>query len=161
MSVLYELAQAASAITSNTATKLLVNDRSDVAAAAGANGVHLTGKSLPASVVRRSFGGDFVIGVSAHSVSDASTAQRDGADFAVFGPVFDTDSKKQYGAPVGLQNLASVSSELEPFPILALGGLTVDSAAACLQAGARGVAGITMLHDASRLAEIANAIRAS
>jgi len=159
VSVLYELARAASAITSGTATRLLVNDRADVAAAAGADGVHLAGTSLQTDVVRRTFGPEFLIGVSTHSMDEVVDAQRDGADFAVFGPVFETNSKKQYGPPLGLSALVASSSRVAPFPILALGGVTQSLTRACLVAGARGVAGISMFQEPQRLGEIANSIR--
>jgi thiamine-phosphate pyrophosphorylase len=159
VSVLYELARAASAITSGTTTKLLVNDRADVAATAAANGVHLAGTSLQTDVVRRTFGPEFLIGVSTHSADEVIAAQRDGADFAVFGPVFETDSKKEYGPPLGLNALFAASSKVAPFPVLALGGVTQSLTRACLDAGARGVAGISMFQEAHRLGEIADAIR--
>ena len=158
-SVLYELSASAARITSGSATRLLINDRSDIAAAAGADGVHLTTHSLPADVVRRTFGDDFLIGVSTHSAGEAGVARRSRADFVVFGPVFETASKSEYGAPQGLTNLEKISLELSPFPILALGGLTVGNAADCIHAGAQGVAGIRMFGDPDGLADVANAIR--
>jgi thiamine-phosphate pyrophosphorylase len=158
-SVLYELAHAASAITSGSATKLLINDRADVAASAGADGVHLAASSLRTEVVRRTFGADFLIGVSTHSENEVLAAQREGADFAVFGPVFETDSKTQYGPALGLKILAAVCSTVAPFPILALGGVTESLTRTCVAAGARGVAGISMFQDSNRLREIAEAIR--
>ena len=161
VSVLYELARAASALTAGTETKLLINDRADVAASAGAAGVHLTASSLGARVIREAFGSEFVIGVSTHSTAEAVAAQRDGADFAVFGPVFETDSKKQYGPPLGLERLTAVTTQLAPFPILALGGITPSLASACLDAGARGVAGISMFDDADSLSETVCAIRSA
>ena len=159
-SVLYELAARAAGITKGSATRLLVNDRSDVAAAAGADGVHLTTNSLPAEVVRRTFGADFVIGVSTHSLAEASLARRGGADFVVFGPVFETASKKEFGEAQGLGKLARVCADLAPFPVLALGGVTQDNAADCLRAGARGVAAIRMFDGPERLGEMVNALRA-
>ncbi len=161
VSVLYELARAASAITSASETKLLINDRADVAASAGADGVHLTASSLGAGVIREAFGSEFVIGVSTHSTAEAVAAQREGADFAVFGPVFETDSKKQYGPPLGLESLTAVTTEVAPFPILALGGITASLASACIEAGARGVAGISMFEDTDRLSETVSAIRSA
>lgn len=158
-SVLYDLSASAAAITKGSATKLLVNDRSDIAMAAGADGVHLTTSSLPTSVVRQAFGDKFLIGVSTHSLEEASEARRSGADFVVFGPVFETASKSEYGDPAGVTNLAQVVLELSPFPVLALGGLEMSKVADCIQAGARGIAAIRMLSDPQRLGEIANDIR--
>src|SRR5205823_4157417 len=80
----------AAANTRGTTTRLLVNDRADIARAAGADGVQLTTRSLPAHIVRRAFGANFLIGVSTHTLAEARAARTDGADFAVFGPLFDT-----------------------------------------------------------------------
>ena len=92
--VLFELAQQSAEITRGSATRLLVNDRADIARGAGADGVHLTTRSLEARIVRRTFGEEFLIGVSTHSIEEARDAREGGADFAVFGPVFETASKK-------------------------------------------------------------------
>ena len=158
-SVLYQLATSAADITKGSASKLLINDRSDIAAAAGADGVHLTTSSLPTAVVRQSFGDDFLVGVSTHSLEEARLARQGGADFAVFGPVFETASKKEFGGPPGLSGLANVCSELSPFPILALGGVMIGNVAECIRAGARGVAAIRMLQQPDQLADIADEIR--
>ena len=154
-SVLYQLATRAAGIAKESATKLLINDRSDLAAAAGADGVHLTTSSLPTNVVRQSFGDGFLIGVSTHSLEEATLARRSGANFVVFGPVFATTSKRDYGDALGLTSLARVCGELSPFPVLALGGVEIGKVADCLRAGARGVAAIRMLQQPDRLAEVA------
>jgi thiamine-phosphate pyrophosphorylase len=156
--VLYELATAAARITEGSATRLLINDRSDIAVTSGAAGVHLTSSSLPTAVVRQAFGDEFVIGVSVHSLEEATVARDSGADFAVFGPVFDTASKREYGPALGVPALARVTSELEPFPILAIGGVSLINVGECLAAGARGVAAITMLRQPDTLADVAEAI---
>jgi thiamine-phosphate pyrophosphorylase len=157
-SVLYQLASSAAGITKGSATKLLINDRSDIAAAAGADGVHLTTSSLPTAVVRQTFGDGFLIGVSTHSLEEARLARQDGADFAVFGPVYET-YKKEFAEPPGLTGLARVCSELSPFPILALGGVMIGNVAECIRAGARGVAAIRMLQQPAPLADVAEEIR--
>lgn len=157
--VLYELVTCAAEITRSSATKLLVNDRADVAAAAGADGVHLTTRSLPTSVVRKSFGNDFLIGVSTHSLAEARDARDARADFVVFGPVFPSPSKKQYGLPVGLEQLKQVCAELNSFPVLAIGGVRDDNFAACLRAGAHGIAAIRMFGDPERLQAVVEKIR--
>jgi thiamine-phosphate pyrophosphorylase len=160
-SVLYDLSARAAAITQGSATKLLINDRADIAVASGADGVHLTTSSLPSSVVRQTFGEDVLIGVSTHSLVEARTAGEGGADFVVFGPVFHTESKSEYGEPTGLVNLAKVCSALSPFPVLALGGLTRDRIMSCIQAGAAGVAGISMFKDPDRLVDLVKLSKAS
>jgi thiamine-phosphate pyrophosphorylase len=109
--------------------------------------------------VRRTFGDQFLIGVSTHSLAEAVIARRNGADFVVFGPVFETASKVEYGEPVGLSDLAHVVADLKPFPVVALGGLERSRVAACIQAGAGGIAAIRMFSDPQRLVEITENIR--
>ncbi len=157
--VLYELASQAAGITRGSLTRLLVNDRADVARAAGADGVHLTNRSIKASVIRSTFGDDFLIGASTHTFSEALEARAGGADFAVFGPVFETASKRLYGEALGLGKLEQIASELKPFPILALGGINLDNAIHCLRAGASGIAAIRLLSNVSDLSAVVNAIR--
>ncbi len=148
---LFQLATQAAAITRGTPTRLLVNDRPDIALAARADGVHLTTRSLPAHVVRRAFGSRLLIGVSSHTLAEALAARDEGADFAVFGPVFETPSKQAYGPPAGLKQLSEAAHALKPFPLLALGGITRENAALALQAGASGIAGIRLFSDAEAI----------
>jgi thiamine-phosphate pyrophosphorylase len=156
--VLYELAAAAADLARGSATHVLVNDRADIARAAGCDGVHLTTNSLPARVMRRAFGEDFLIGASTHSLLEAREARDGGADFAVFGPVFDTSSKRAYGPPVGLEALNSAARELAPFPVVALGGVSSENAAEALRVGAGGVAGIRLFADGQNLARTVHLI---
>ncbi|SRR5581483_3391863 len=149
--VLFELTERAAEITRMSSTRLLVNDRADIAAGAGADGVHLTTQSLDAAVVRQTLGDKILIGASTHSLAEAIAAREGGADFIVFGPVFETASKAQYGEPVGLKKLAEVTRTLSGFPVLALGGITTANAAQCLQAGAAGIAAISLFSDAANL----------
>lgn len=144
--VLYELVTRALEITRNSSTRLLVNDRFDVARAAGADGVHLTSVSLPIRVVREICGPEFLIGASTHSLADARAARDGGADFIVFGPVFETESKRAYGPPQGLEKLRRVTKELQDFSVLAIGGITLDNAEECFAAGASGIAGISLFN---------------
>ncbi len=146
-------------LTRGTKTRLLVNDRADIARAAGADGVHLTTRSLEASIIRHTFGPDFLIGVSTHTLAEARAAYEQGADFAVFGPVFDTPSKRAYGPPVGLEALSEAARQLSPFPLIALGGITRDNASAALDAGASGVAAIRLFSDPQSLDALVGAIR--
>ena len=140
---LYDLVSQAVEVTRGSATRLLVNDRFDVALAAGADGVHLTSVSLPTRMVREACEADFLIGVSTHSLDEARRARDEGADFVVFGPVFETESKRAYGPAQGLEKLQRVTSELQGFPVLAIGGVTLDNAESCYAAGASGFAGIS------------------
>ena len=157
--VLYELTTRAAEITRGSQTRLLVNDRSDIARAAGADGVHLTTHSLPPDVVRRIYGPEFLLGVSTHSFEAARDAAKGGADFVVFGPMFETESKRVYGAPQGLEKLSEVTSELREFPVVAIGGIRLDNVEKCFDAGASGVAAIRLLNDAGSLELIVEKIR--
>ena len=157
--VLFELTRQAVALMRGTATRLFVNDRADIAAGAGAHGVHLTQQSIDAATIRRTFGDNLLIGASTHSVEEARTARTGGADFIVFGPVFETASKHEYGAPVGVEELSKVTRELVDFPLLALGGIMLDNFALCLNAGARGVAGISLFSQPQNLKSIAARIK--
>jgi thiamine-phosphate pyrophosphorylase len=142
--VLYELVTRAVEITRGTTTRLLVNDRFDVARAAGADGVQLTAVSLPPRVVREACGAEFLIGASTHSLESAREAREGDADFVVFGPVFETESKRAYGPPQGLEKLHEVTKDLEGFPVIAIGGMTLDNAQSCFAAGASGIAAIRL-----------------
>ncbi|HVF42947.1 MAG TPA: thiamine phosphate synthase [Pyrinomonadaceae bacterium] len=158
---LFELASRAAALTRGSETRVVVNDRADVARAAGCDGVHLTTRSLGAGAVRRAFGEDFLIGVSAHTPAEARGAKEGGADFAVFGPVFDTPSKRRYGPPVGLEGLGETARALSPFPVVALGGVDETNAVDCIDAGAEGIAGIRLFADGQNLARAVHLIEDS
>ena len=155
---LFELASAAARLARGSATRILVNDRADVALAAGCDGVHLTTRSLAPSVARRAFGGELLIGVSAHALPEARAAREGGADFAVFGPIFVTPSKRADGPPVGLEALREAARELSPFPLVALGGVGREGVAQVLRAGAEGVAGIRLFADGQNLARTVHLI---
>jgi thiamine-phosphate pyrophosphorylase len=149
---LHELAARAARIARGSATRVLVNDRADIARAAECDGVQLTARSLEVSVVRRAFGEDFLIGVSTHSFEEARAARDGGADFAVFGPVFDTPSKRAYGPPLGLEVLREAAHALSPFPLVAIGGVNEGDVAEILRAGAAGVAAIRLFANRQNLA---------
>jgi thiamine-phosphate pyrophosphorylase len=155
---LCELTSRASALTRGTNTKLLVNDRADIARVAGADGVQLTSQSVTADVIRRSFGSDFLIGVSTHSLDEAQRAREQGADFVVFGPVFETESKKAFGQPQGIEKLSELAAKVDPLPVIAIGGISLKNAAECLRAGASGIAAIRLYQDAKDLSEIVTAV---
>lgn len=155
---LYELTCRAAEITRGSKTRLLVNDRADIARAAGADGVHLTAQSLPADVVRSICGPEFVIGVSTHSLDEARAARDVGADFVVFGPVFE---KRGFSNPQGLDKLRQVTGELGEFPVLAIGGVTLENIGVCFDAGASGVAAIRLLNDPVRVSEVYERIQTS
>ena len=115
--VLFELTERVMALVQDTQVKVLINDRADIATGARAEGVHLRADSLDAGLVRKTFGPGLLIGVSTHSADQVRTARDAGADFVVFGPVFETSSKEQYGPPVGLTELARVTQRWPDFPV--------------------------------------------
>ena len=143
-------------------TRILINDRLDVALAADAGGVHLGEQSLPPQEARRlvqSFQReDFLVGASCHSLEAAKAAERGAADYLFFGPVFATPSKASYGAPQGLARLREVCRAVA-LPVLAIGGITLENAAACLSAGASGIAAIRLFQDASDLPALVEALQ--
>jgi thiamine-phosphate pyrophosphorylase len=117
---------------------LLVNDRLDVALAAGADGLHLPAAGLPPAAARARLGPAALLGVSCHGAADVRRARDGGATFATFSPVWDTPSKRAFGPPVGLAALAEAAGL--GLPLVALGGVTAASAAEARAAGAAGVA---------------------
>lgn len=143
--------------------QILVNDRVDVAFATQANGVHLGEKSLLPEDVRRLAESlnpkmDFLIGVSCHSLEAAKAAERAGADYLFFGPVFATPSKEAYGEPQGIDRLAGVCRAVT-LPVLAIGGTTLENAPACISAGASGIAAIRLFQDAPDVATVVRVFR--
>ncbi len=146
-------------------TRILVNDRQDVALSERAGGVHLGENSLPLLEAKRLANAqaqsqDFLIGVSCHSLEAARAAASGGANYLFFGPVFATPSKAAFGAPQGLERLAAVCRAVS-VPVLAIGGVTVENAITCLRAGASGIAAIRMFQDAGNISSVVASLRAS
>ena len=144
-------------------TRILVNDRLDVALAERAGGVHLGEKSLLLAEAKRLVESrgerkDFLIGVSCHSLEAARTAASGGADYLFFGPVFATPSKAAFGAPQGLERLAEVCRAVS-IPVLAIGGITLANAGDCLAAGASGIAAIRLFQDALDISSVVQSLR--
>ncbi len=138
------LARALRGPTARAGARLLVNDRVDVALAADADGVHLPAAGLPAAEARRLLGPGRLVGVSTHAPAEVEAAARAGADYVVFGPVFDTPSKRPHGPPQGLPALAAAARRAS-LPVLAIGGITAAEVGAVREAGAAGVAVIRAL----------------
>ena len=149
---LEELALKAMAALAGRRTLLLINARTDVALACGAHGVHLPANDLAASDARAIFAragvSEPVIGVSTHSAAEVASAEAHGADFAVFGPVFE---KSGSANREGLEQLRQICHRTEaaqpPMPVLALGGITLENARLCVEAGAAGIAAIRLFQE--------------
>ncbi len=138
-------------------TRLLVNERLDVAASCGADGVHLSSDLLPLSALRAFDGDDLIWGVSCHGGEEAEKAAQAGACYVLLGPVFETPSKPG-ATPLGLAALADICRRF-PVPVFALGGVGRENAKDCIQAGAAGVAGIRMFQQAQNLEDLCGYLR--
>lgn len=148
-------------------TRILVNDRCDVAIAAQASGVHLAENSLPVAEAKRLLAAseaaktlpqDFLVGVSCHTPEAAQSAASAGADYIFFGPVFATPSKAAFGAPQGLDRLAELCRSID-IPVFAVGGITLENVRSCIAAGASGIAAIRLFQAAADPAGIVDLIR--
>ena len=120
---MYRLAETLLAMTRRAGAALLINDRVDVAMALGADGVHLTRKSLPPREARSLVGSRMLIGISCHGLADVREAVDGGVDFVVLGPIYATPSKAPYGPPLA-PGILREARRICPLPILAIGGIT-------------------------------------
>jgi len=132
------------ALTLDRRALLIVNDRVDVALAVGADAVQRTSTSLPIEDIRAIADKRLRIGVSVHSLEEAVEAELKGADWVVFGPVYDTPSKRAYGPPQGVARLERVAATVR-LPVIAIGGINPERVREVQQGGARGVAVISAI----------------
>lgn len=140
------------AISQRTETRVIVNDRIDIAITAGAMGVHLKGDSLSAARVRRMAPAGWLIGRSVHRLEEAGRVVDEGAvDYVTFGPVFETDSKPGV-TPLGLTMLERVVASVEK-PVLAIGGITVEKAGEVASSGVAGIAAIGLFAGSGQIDE--------
>ena len=144
---LLDLVRQIAAIARPYGMRVMVNSRADIAIAVGAGGVHLPANPIPFKNWRAITPEGFQIGVSCHSLDEVKRAESEGADLVVFGPVFATGSKR-LAKPLGLEALGEASRAVK-IPVLALGGVTGANAPMCVEAGAAGVAGISMFQSHS------------
>lgn len=141
---LSELAADLAARLTGERTKILINDRADIAAAIGCAGVHLTTHSLPVAAARTNVGTNASVSCSTHTLDEVRRASDAGADIILFGPIFATPGK---GEPVGLDALSNAVEAAEGAKVLALGGIDETNFSGALEAGAAGIAAIRALND--------------
>ena len=152
---LCRLAERLRELTNRYSARLFINDRADVALGVGADGVHLTARSMPPGAIRKAFSDRLSVGVSAHSLAEVHAAAEGGADFVTFGPVYETVSKRAYGPPQGLEALGALVRS-SPIPVFALGGISRVRLDDVMNTGCHGVAlisGILGAPDIRREAE--------
>jgi len=137
---------------------LFINDRVDVALAAGADGVHLGQDDLPATDARSLVGGDMIMGISASTVAEAEEARADGADYLGVGPVFTTPSKADAGIPIGIEGLRRIVEAVD-VPVVAIGGINEDNVRQVFEAGADGIAVISAVTVAEDMLEAVRRLR--
>lgn len=164
---LLALARRVAAATAGSDARVVVNERADIAIAAGVSGVHLRGDSVSAARVRAVGPPGFVIGRSVHSAAEAVAAVQSGADYLVMGTIFATSSKPGV-EPAGIAGLTAVCGAV-PRPVLAVGGVSADTLAWIAAAGADGIAAIGLFSEThndhrhgnldAALAELVTAIR--
>jgi thiamine-phosphate pyrophosphorylase len=137
----YEQARAAR----QSGVQLIINDRVDVALAAGASGVHLGQDDLPPEAARKLLGPQAVIGYSTHNVDEAIRATKLPIDYLAIGPIFSTTTKSDTAPVLGLEGLRAVRKAIEDLPLVAIGGITLNNARSVIDAGADSVAVISAL----------------
>jgi thiamine-phosphate pyrophosphorylase len=139
-------------------TAFLMNSRTDIAVVCGAQGVHLPSNDISSSEVRRIWAqctpARATVGASCHTRAEVARAAQEGADFAVFGPVFEKEKGRVRAA--GLDALREACQE--EIPVLALGGITLENAEACIRAGAAGIAAIRLFQE-NEMDEVVAALR--
>ncbi len=146
---LFELALTVKRHIHATGSLLFINERFDIALAAGADGVHFPENSCPLGKAAAFLSGR-IAGKSTHSLEAALRAEADGTDYLIFGPVFETPLKKRYGPPMGLGKLGEICRSVS-VPVYAIGGITPQNTRQCLEYGAYGVAAMSVFHASENL----------
>lgn len=136
---LLDMAYGMRELTAEYGARLFVNDRVDVAMCVNADGVHLGQASIPVHAVRSMVGDTMMIGASTHNLDEALMAEKEGADFITFGPLWHTESKRKYGEPVGIEALRSLKKRIS-LAIFGIGGIKTDNIEEVMNSGARGIA---------------------
>jgi thiamine-phosphate pyrophosphorylase len=154
---LVELAAELHELTARLFTPLIMNDHAEIARRVPVEGVHVGQDDDSIQVVRRKAGRDILVGKSTHSLKQALAAQREGADYIGFGPIFATRTKPDY-VPIGLSNIKQVHGEVS-LPIFCIGGIKIDNLEQVIAAGAHRVAIVSGLLKASDIVEYARACK--
>jgi thiamine-phosphate pyrophosphorylase len=144
---LFYLAERIARLCQRYQAQLFINDRIDIALAVDAAGVHLGEASMPVPTARSILGVQRNIGVSTHSLEGARRAEQQGADFIVFGPIYFTPSKADFGAPQGIKALQNIVENIS-LAVYAIGGITADNLLEAKSVGSRGVALISAIMSA-------------
>lgn len=148
----FEQAGTALALAHSRGTKIIINDRADIALALGADGVHLGQNDLSATAARNLLGPDAIIGVSTHNVNQARIARALPITYIAIGPIFGTATKKNPDPVVGLDGLREVRSTIGDIPLVAIGGILKENAHSVLEAGADAIAVIAaILHNSANI----------
>ncbi|NTV01194.1 MAG: thiamine phosphate synthase [Chlorobiaceae bacterium] len=146
---LLELATRIKPLLDTSASRLMINERADIALLSGAYGIHLPENACPADSIRRTFPG-LVAGQSAHSREAALDSMRSGVDYLIYGPVFATPLNERFGPPKGLEALGRICRSVR-IPVFAVGGITPERSFACIEQGAWGVAAMAPFIDPGTL----------
>ena len=140
-------------LTAKSSTPLIVNDHAEIAKRVPVEGVHVGQEDDPIEIVRQEVGRDLLIGKSTHSLEQAHAAEREGADYIGFGPIFTTPTKPDY-APIGLEDVRRVHAEVN-LPIFCIGGINVDNLQSVIDAGAKRVVMVSALLKAHNIVDYA------
>jgi thiamine-phosphate pyrophosphorylase len=140
-------------LTARSSTPLIVNDHAEIASQLSVEGVHVGQDDDSIEVARRKAGREIVVGKSTHGVEQALTAQREGADYLGFGPIFATPTKPDY-PPIGLSDIGRVHAEVD-LPIFCIGGINIDNLQSVIDAGAKRVVMVSALLKAHSIVDYA------
>ena len=150
---LIDLAAELHELTAKSSTPLIVNDHAEIAKRVPVEGVHVGQDDDPIEIVRQEVGRDVLIGKSTHSLEQAHAAEREGADYIGFGPIFATPTKPDY-APIGLEDVRRVHAEVN-LPIFCIGGINLDNLQSVIDAGAKRVVMVSALLKAHNIVDYA------
>src|SRR4029450_6634769 len=150
---LVDLAVTLHELPAKSSTPLIVNDHAEIARRVPVEGVHVGQDDDPIEIVRQKAARDVLIGKSTHSLDQARAAEREGADYIGFGPIFATATKPDY-APIGLKDITRVHTEVN-LPIFCIGGINVDNLQSVIDAGAKRVVMVSALLKAHNIVDYA------